>query len=59
MSRKFFFEYHDRGCQKVVQLQHLDQHEGSCGFTPAVCTNPGCGATFGKGYRNSHGDTNG
>ena len=35
----------DRGCQEIVQLQHLDQHEATCGFTPAVCTNQGCGAT--------------
>ena len=40
--------YHDRGCHEIVQLQHLDQHEDSCGFTPAVCTNPGCGATLNK-----------
>ena len=40
--------YHDRGCQEIVQLQHLDQHEDSCGFTPAVCTNLGCGATLNK-----------
>ena len=40
--------YHDRGCEEVVQLQHLDQHEDSCGFTPAVCANPGCGATVNK-----------
>ena len=40
--------YHDRGCQEVVQLQHLDQHEDSCAFTPAVCANPGCGATLNK-----------
>ena len=40
--------YHDRGCQEIVQLQHLDQHEDSCGFKPAVCTNPGCGATLNK-----------
>ena len=40
--------YHDRGCQEVVQLQHLDQHEDSCGYSPAVCTNPGCGATLNK-----------
>ena len=38
--------YHDRGCEEIVQLQHLDQHEDSCGFTPAVCINPGCGATL-------------
>ena len=40
--------YHDRGCQEIVQLQHLDQHEDSCGFTPAVCRNQGCGATLNK-----------
>ena len=38
--------YHDRGCEEIVQLQHLDQHEDSCGFTRAVCTNPVCGATL-------------
>ena len=40
--------YHDRGCQEILQLQHLVEHEDSCGFTPAVCTNPGCGATLNK-----------
>ena len=40
--------YHDRGCEEIVQLQHLDQHEDSCGYTPTVCTNPGCGATLNK-----------
>ena len=40
--------YHDRGCEEIVQLQHLDQHEDSCGFTPAVCTNPGCGTSLNK-----------
>ena len=40
--------YHDRGCEEIVQLQHLDQHEDSCGFTPAVCTNPGCGTILNK-----------
>ncbi len=38
--------YNNRGCQEIVQLQHLDQHEATCGFTPAVCTNQGCGATL-------------
>ena len=37
--------YIDRGCQEILQLQHLDSHEDTCGFTPAVCTNLGCGAT--------------
>ena len=40
--------YHERGCLETLQLQHLDQHEDSCGFTPAACANPGCGATLNK-----------
>ena len=40
--------YNNRGCQEIVQLQHLDRHEDSCGFTPTVCTNEGCGATVNK-----------
>ena len=38
----------DKGCQEIVQLQNLDRHEATCGFTPAVCTNQGCGATVNK-----------
>ena len=40
--------YRNRGCEEIVQLQHLDQHEDSCGFTPAVCRNKGCGAILNK-----------
>ncbi len=38
--------YNERGCHEILQLQHLDRHEATCGFTPAVCTNQGCGATL-------------
>ena len=38
--------YIDRGCQEILQLQHLDNHEATCGFTPTICTNPGCGVTL-------------
>jgi hypothetical protein len=38
--------YNNRGCQEIVQLEHLDNHEATCGFTPAVCTNQGCGVTL-------------
>ena len=38
--------YKSRGCQEIVQLQHIDQHEATCGFTPTVCTNQGCGAAL-------------
>ena len=38
--------YNNRGCHEIVQLEHLDNHEATCGFTPAVCTNQGCGVTL-------------
>ena len=38
--------YINRGCQEILQLQHLECHEATCGFTLAVCTNQGCGATL-------------
>ena len=38
--------YQNRGCQEILQLQHLDSHEATCGYTPAVCTNQGCGETL-------------
>ena len=40
--------YNNRGCQEIIQLQHLNRHEDSCGFTPVVCTNEGCGAIVNK-----------
>ena len=40
--------YTTRGCLEILELQHLEQHEDKCGFTPAVCTNQGCGTTVNK-----------
>ena len=40
--------YNERGCHEIIQLQHLERHEATCGFTPAVCTNQGCGTTVNK-----------
>ena len=40
--------YNIRGCPETPELQHLEQHEDTCGFTPAVCTNQGCGTTVNK-----------
>ena len=40
--------YINRGCQEIVQLQHLDRHEAMCGFMPLVCTNRGCGVTLNR-----------
>ena len=38
--------YQNRGCQEIPQLQHLDSHEATCGYTPVVCTNQGCSETL-------------
>ena len=40
--------YINRGCQETVQLQHLDQHQNSCGFAPVICSNQGCAVTVNK-----------
>ena len=40
--------YHDRGCQEILQLQDIEQHENSCGFALAICTNRGCDVTVNK-----------
>ena len=41
-------QFVNRGCHEIVQLQHLDRHEATCGFTPVVCTNQGCDVTVSK-----------
>uniref|UniRef100_A0A3P9K347 RING-type E3 ubiquitin transferase n=1 Tax=Oryzias latipes TaxID=8090 RepID=A0A3P9K347_ORYLA len=33
---------HARGCDAVVQLQHLAEHAETCDFSPAKCRNKGC-----------------
>ena len=35
-------DFHDRGCQQIVQLGKLEGHVKECGFAPAVCSNEGC-----------------
>ena len=40
--------YENRGCQDIVQSQHLERHETTCGFTPTVCSNQRCGVTVDK-----------
>ena len=38
----------DRGCKEVLQLQYLGNHENTCGYAPAFCTNQGCDAIVNK-----------
>ncbi|XP_051986949.1 E3 ubiquitin-protein ligase PDZRN3-B isoform X2 [Xyrauchen texanus] len=33
---------HARGCEKIVQLQHLAEHAEMCDYSPAKCRNKGC-----------------
>ncbi|XP_072307996.1 E3 ubiquitin-protein ligase PDZRN3-B isoform X1 [Eucyclogobius newberryi] len=33
---------HARGCDAVVQLQHLEEHAEMCEFAPVKCSNRGC-----------------
>ena len=40
--------YSKRRCQEILQLQHLERHEATCGFNPAVCTNQDCSVTVNK-----------
>ena len=44
----------NRGCQEIVQLQHLERHETSCGFMPVVCSNQGCDVTVNQRDRIHH-----
>ncbi|XP_078399854.1 E3 ubiquitin-protein ligase PDZRN3-B isoform X1 [Cetorhinus maximus] len=37
---------YERGCQKVVRLQHLAEHMEMCDFSPAKCRNKGCSETL-------------
>lgn len=37
---------HARGCDAVVQLQHLAAHAAVCAFSPAKCRNKGCDAVL-------------
>ncbi|XP_072136694.1 E3 ubiquitin-protein ligase PDZRN3-B isoform X2 [Mobula birostris] len=34
---------YERGCRKVVRLQHLAEHTEMCDYSPAECRNKGCG----------------
>ena len=35
-------DFHDRGCQQLLQQAKLEQHVKECGFAPAFCSNEGC-----------------
>ena len=39
---KVLCDFHDRGCQQLVQPEKLEQHVNECGFAPAICSNEGC-----------------
>nr|XP_055045013.1 E3 ubiquitin-protein ligase PDZRN3-B isoform X1 [Misgurnus anguillicaudatus] len=39
-------DHRDRGCKKVMKLQHLSEHTDTCDFSPVRCENEGCGAVI-------------
>ena len=53
-ERRIRFDYEERGCRELVQLQNLNGHVAECGFSPVVCGNRGCGQTISKRDRTYH-----
>ncbi|XP_076870185.1 E3 ubiquitin-protein ligase PDZRN3-B isoform X2 [Brachyhypopomus gauderio] len=45
---------HDRGCEKVVKLQHLAEHAEMCDYSPARCRNKGCSEVLNLKDMDSH-----
>ncbi|XP_030623673.1 E3 ubiquitin-protein ligase PDZRN3-B [Chanos chanos] len=37
---------HEKGCKRIVKLQHLSEHVKSCEFSPSKCRNKGCNAVL-------------
>ena len=47
-------EYENRGCQHLVNLQFLDEHIKSCGYSPTRCTNAGCAEVVNRHEKELH-----
>ena len=41
-------DYHERGCQKIVQLGSLGSHVAVCGKAPVVCANEECSSKINR-----------
>jgi len=39
-------EHRERGCNRVMKLQHLSEHAETCDFSPVRCRNEGCDAVL-------------
>uniref|UniRef100_A0A8C2FIJ6 PDZ domain containing RING finger 3a n=1 Tax=Cyprinus carpio TaxID=7962 RepID=A0A8C2FIJ6_CYPCA len=39
-------DHRERGCNRVMKLQHLPEHAETCEFSPVRCGNEGCGAVL-------------
>jgi hypothetical protein len=35
-------DFYARGCPEMVQVENLERHVASCGFSPVQCSNDGC-----------------
>ena len=47
-------DYFSRGCQEVVEIQHLDRHKNECGYSPTPCSNVGCDKVFNRNELDEH-----
>ena len=47
-------DFDSRGCLEMVQVEDLERHVASCGFSPAQCRNEGCYAVLNSKDRIHH-----
>ncbi|XP_028406759.1 kelch-like protein 5 [Dendronephthya gigantea] len=53
-SLKIRCDYASRGCREVVELEFLDRHVESCGYSPTRCTNTGCSEVINRNEQERH-----
>ena len=41
-------DYHERGCEEIVQLRNLASHVAACGKAPVLCKNEECSSEINK-----------
>ncbi|XP_028406706.1 kelch domain-containing protein 8A-like isoform X2 [Dendronephthya gigantea] len=47
-------DHASRGCREVGQLEFLDRHVESCGYSPTRCTNTGCSEVINRNEQERH-----
>ena len=47
-------DHASRGCLEYICVEDLENHAGSCGFAPVMCSNENCGMVINKQEREHH-----